>query len=135
MGNDDTVRLWNAEDGRIRRVLEGRALEDERRTGVRYLDIGYATFSPDGQCIAAASAYGTATIWNASDGQILLTLGDHQRGVNWVAFSPDSRQVLTASGDHTVRLWKIPTGQLEADLAGHSGSISMASFSPDGKWI
>jgi len=74
------------------------------------VDIGYATFSPDGQCIGAASAYGTAPIWNALDGQIVLTLGDHQRGVNWVAFSPDSRQVLTASGDHTVRLWKIPTG-------------------------
>lgn len=135
VATDDTVRIWSAQNGRILRVLEGRAIEGERRTGVRYVDISYATFSPDSRYIAAANAYGTVTIWNAQDGQVFSTLTGHQAGVETVAFSPSGEQVATASLDHSARVWRVSTGELLAELVGHSKGVKTASFSPNGKFI
>jgi WD40 repeat protein len=135
VSTDDTVRIWNAQNGRVLRVLEGRAIEEERRTGIRRVDLLYATFSPDSRLIAAASAYGTVTIWNAQDGQISSTLTGHQASVNSVAFSPNGEQVVTASMDHSARLWSVATGELITELVGHSKDVKTASFSPNGKFV
>ena len=62
-------------------------------------------FSPYGYLLATAGYDATIRFWNASTGELLLTLRDHTCCVNDIAFSPDGRYLASASGDGTLRLW------------------------------
>jgi WD40 repeat protein len=63
------------------------------------------TFSPDGTRLASASGDNTVRLWDARDGQPLVTLAGHTNVVAHVTFSPDGTRLASASWDHTVRLW------------------------------
>ena len=82
---------------------------DEPRTkmlGHSGVVLGLA-YSPDGRRIATASADRTVKIWDAENGQELLTLRAHGAPVVCVAFSPDGRYLASASADKPsqVRVW------------------------------
>jgi WD40 repeat protein len=101
-----------------------------------------ATFSPDGQRIATASVDGTAKVWDAATGRLLLSLTgfglDQQGRANWVsdvAFSPDGARIITAAYDNTAKIWDTQTGRQLLILKGHSGWLSSATFSPDGREV
>src|SRR5262249_8119963 len=90
-------------------------------------------FSPDGRRLATASRDRTASVWNASTGQKLLSLL-HKRSVNGVAFSPDGKRLATASADKAV-VWAVATGEELLSLRGHTRVVSSVAFSADGKHI
>jgi WD40 repeat protein/tetratricopeptide (TPR) repeat protein len=92
-------------------------------------EIGYASFSPDGQTIATASFDKTAKLWTA-DGKLLTTLKGHTAAVTLTQFSPDGQQIVTASGDSTLKIWK-RDGTLITSLRTDSPP-TMARFTPDG---
>jgi WD40 repeat protein len=48
----------------------------------------------------------TAKVWDASNGQELLTLGGHSQIVSFVSFTPDGRSIATGDGSGTVRIWQ-----------------------------
>ena len=94
-----------------------------------------AAYSPDGQYIISASIDGTAKLWNAINGQLVIDLKAHKDYVTTASFSPDGKYIVTASYDKTAKLWNAQDGQLVADLKGHTNDIYNASYSPDGKYI
>jgi WD40 repeat protein/serine/threonine protein kinase len=116
-------------------------------------DYGHVTYSPDGQCLAAAgldrkreghSVKGTplVRVWHVATGQEIATLrgpGETNQKVEVitsVAFSPDSRLVATGSTlDGTVTLWDAATGRKVRSLAGHNPVARCVAFSPDGKTL
>jgi Tol biopolymer transport system component len=61
-------------------------------------------WSPDGKRLATASSDNTAKVWDAVNGQDLLTLRGHDEWVYSVAFSPDGKRLAMGSEDGTVQV-------------------------------
>ncbi|NJO39568.1 MAG: hypothetical protein HC865_02450 [Cyanobacteria bacterium RU_5_0] len=95
--------------------------------------INTATFSPNGDMIAAAGEDHTIQLWQRN-GERLNTLAGHTDAIWKLAFSPDGQQIASASADRTIKLWSLD-GTLLATLAGHQASVWTVAFSPDGQWL
>ena len=87
-------------------------------------------FSPDGAHVATGNDYGSARIFNASNGEEECHL-DHGAQVAAVAFSPDGAYVATGSADHNARVLNAVTGAEMCRLE-HGGRVTAVAFSPDG---
>ncbi len=99
-------------------------------------EVWTVAFSPDGARLATASQDGTAKVWDATSGQVLLTLRGHtQGGVNGAVFNPDGTRLATVGDDKTARIWDATSGQELLTLSGHTDLVVGAAFSPNGKWL
>jgi hypothetical protein len=72
------------------------------------------TFSPDGKFLVSGHGGwfmdGTATVWDATTGRRLATLGSHKQWVETAVFTPDGRTLATAN-QVEVKLWDAVTWQ------------------------
>jgi len=92
----------------------------------------------DGQGIATSSSDGTAKVWDAATGQVLITLSGHTGTVTDVAFSRDGKRLATSSNDGTAKVWNISTESAGSGqpltLHNPSGTqITGVALSPDGQ--
>jgi WD40 repeat protein len=124
VGDDATVRVWDAATGRELLALKGHTAPL----------LGVA-FSPDGRQIASAGRDATVRLWDAADGRPVRTLRGHYRGVSTVAYSPDGRLLASAGWDRVVRLWDAATGREVRTLGGFGGGVLDVAFSPDGRLL
>jgi dipeptidyl aminopeptidase/acylaminoacyl peptidase len=89
------------------------------------------SWSLDGARLATGSLDGTAKVWDAADGRVLLTLKGHA-GAVIVSWSPDGARLATGSGDKLAKVWDAAGGQEPLTLKGHTGLVGSVSWSPDG---
>ncbi len=92
-------------------------------------------WSPDGKRLASASYDKTVRLWDASNGQHLLTYRGHLQRIHALAWSPDSTQIVSAGDDITVSLWDVTTGKVMLSYTGHSAPVYALAWSPDGTTI
>ena len=92
-----------------------------------------ATFSPDGELIAAACADGSAYVYRIADGgaRPVLTLS-HPAAVLQARFAPDNLHIVTVCADESARLWDAKTGAPIGAPLKHAGAVTTAVFAPDG---
>jgi dipeptidyl aminopeptidase/acylaminoacyl peptidase len=131
---DTTVRLGGpplpvAEDALHRAILASNL-----RMILRSHSGGFhaVVFSPDAKRLVTANEDGSATIWDAANGQELLVLRGHSGSVNAVAISLDNKYLATASKDKTAKIWDMASGKELLTLRGHSDSVNGVAISPDG---
>ena len=122
--SDQTVRLWNAADGKEIRRLQGHQGQ-----------VNSVAYSPDGKMVASAGADNTLRLWEATSGKEIRRFQGHQGPVNSVVFSPDGKTLASASGDNTVRQWDVAGGKEIRQFQGHQGPVNSVVFSPDGKTL
>jgi WD40 repeat protein len=122
--DDQTVKLWDAETGRVIRSTAGDAAVEA------------VAFSPDGKALASAGMDRAVTLRDVATGQVVWSSPGHTRTIYKLVFSPDGKAVVSSSGDGTIRLWNAGDGSLIRVLRDHRGEIGSVrglTFSPDGK--
>ena len=92
---DNTVKIWNAADGRHVGTLKGHG------DGVAFVD-----FLKDGR-MATASLDKTLKLWSA-EGELKTTFAGHQDYLSCAALSRSGTLLASGAFDKTVRLWKLP---------------------------
>lgn len=123
--NDQVIRVWDAYTHNQLQVLEQRGRLFQK-----------ATFSPDGQFLAAAGWGGNSVlVWNLTTGQLVAELLGHTDMVLAVAFLPGGQEIVSASRDHTLRHWDWPSGRLIRTLIGHARPVMGLDVSPDGQYV
>jgi WD40 repeat protein/serine/threonine protein kinase len=128
----DSVRVWEAESGRLLRVLpEGWSV----------------AFSPDSKWLATGTSKGTVQLWDmtsdpTAEPSPLATIVTGSGGdVLAVAFSPDGRRLAVAyvrgEGEvaGAVKVWNVPAGTEAIALQSHLGPVNCVQFSPDGRYL
>ena len=127
---DVTIRLWDADKGRLKATLIGAT------HGVRAI-----AFSPDGTILAAGIRDRNIQLWDVAAKELVVTLRSNSHPVSSVAFSPDGRTLASAGGhgnwgaEGVVQLWDIPTRELIATLTEEGSPVNSVAFSPDGRTL
>jgi WD40 repeat protein/DNA-binding SARP family transcriptional activator len=116
------VEVWNAESGKVLKVLGGP------------LDVSGNTqdvaLSPDGRLVASMHSRAVLRVWNVVSGRKLFQV-EAQTGLGTgVAFSPDGRLVAT-SGEDGASVWSVPSGGKVATMAA-GGQMQAVAFNADG---
>ncbi len=160
-GSDGTIRVIDAQSGKIQLVLTGHLSavqtvafsRDEKRLYSTSWDytIREWDLTPGREALTLLAPRGAFTaIAYSPDGQQVVTGGggfvtiwDSRSGVmqrSWeapgfikggIAWSPDGKRIATGGDDNTPRIWEAATGQLLKELSGHAGPVSMVAWSPD----
>jgi WD40 repeat protein len=123
-GEDYTIRLWDAADGRLRNVL-GR--HDGRIT--------HLIFPRVGASIATASHDRSIRIWDTDIRPDYLRVPGDPADYSAAAFSPDGRMLATGSREGRLAMWDAITRDRIRELRGHATRIERVAFTPDGRTL
>lgn len=120
--NEGGVRLYDAQSGKLVRVIDG--------VGDRSL-----AFTPDGKRLAGGGFHMDKLIgiYDVATGKRLQTLAGHTEWeVDACVISPDGKLLASAGVDRQVLVWDLDTGELRHRLQSQSSRLPTLAFSPDG---
>lgn len=128
---DETIRIWNAADGREAKVFRG-----------HIYPVNGIAISPDGQLIASASGdptrvtkRGEVKLWDATTGKEIATFENHAKAATSVAFSPDGKQFASTGIDEKVIVHDTATAKPIGEYDAHSRPTNCVVFTPDSRTI
>eukprot|EP01012_Entosiphon_sulcatum_P027139 TRINITY_DN32713_c0_g1_i1.p1 TRINITY_DN32713_c0_g1~~TRINITY_DN32713_c0_g1_i1.p1 ORF type:complete len:1075 (+),score=101.21 TRINITY_DN32713_c0_g1_i1:74-3298(+) len=122
---DMTCKVWDAETGEVRFVLQG-------HEGYVY-DVAFN--HPTCDRIVTTSFDRTCRVWDANDGQLLHVLEGHELEVVCAAVDPTGQVIASGGMDEVVILWEMTTGRRRATLEGHTAEVVGLDFSFDGRFL
>ncbi|HET9248826.1 MAG TPA: WD40 repeat domain-containing protein, partial [Actinomycetota bacterium] len=135
---DSSVRIWNAEGGKLEDRLQG-------HPGV----VNSVDWAPDSRRLVSAGSEGTARVWEIekhtgprgneleSHEVFTLTAQESQAG-SFAAFSPDGAQVITGDlGIRSIKIWDLSVrGDEElANMPTNYFAPGDAAYMPDGRVV
>jgi serine/threonine protein kinase len=129
----DAVALIHHDGGmRLKTWRPGRDTEDELFSGDDG-DVMMASFSPDGQWLAAVIDNSQLRVWKVEDGTLWQEPYEDSEMIANMAFSPDGEMLVLALRDGGVR-W-IDTSRVGSAVSkrGREGPDPVVRFSPDGR--
>jgi WD40 repeat protein len=132
-GDDQTIRVWDANSGAIVRVLTGHTAA-----------ISELAFSESGHRFASFQRFPPMVkVWHADTGESLLSVNvEANPNMHSFAFSPDGKLLAVSSGrqgfpKHSIAVWDVDTGTqlFSAPSDGNSWVLRGLSFSPDSRLV
>ena len=91
-------------------------------------------YSADGKWIATASQDGSAKLWDAETGQLLVTYIGHKKQVHDIFFLQNGKKIITTSGysmgDGTTKVWDTYTGKLLYSLPKFFRNSTLIHYKP-----
>ncbi len=121
-GTDQTVRLWNAENGQALFTLAGHEAP-----------VVTVAFSGDGKRSLTGDANGVVRVWEVETGKVMRTLAEHKAAVTAATFSSDGTRLASAFADGAIKVWNAATGKTVFMTRLRKGNVHRAAFSPDGE--
>lgn len=125
---DGTVRLWDAETGRMRRVLK-----------VAYGNPLCVAFSRHGNLVASSigEPRGAAIeIWDRHTGNLVNSIKTSCDVIHAITCSPDSDVLAAANDKNSIQLWDLGTCSFLREIAYKgASSITSMTFYPDGSLV
>ena len=118
---DNTIRLWEAQKGILRVVLQGHS------AGVNGL-----AFMPDSRSLLSGSDDGTLRLWDVDSAQCVSVLQGYAFSLYDLDWSPDGTKLASAGSDTVVSIWEVAKGSPLKMLRGHRWSVYGVGWSPDG---
>ena len=91
---------------------------------------------PTFSCVAlsAASADGSARVWDMEIGDCVLLMEGHTAAVTDLAVAETGSLLVTSSADHTARVWGLDKGQCKAVLQGHTAAVNAVVVDTRGRF-
>ncbi|WP_437329392.1 eIF2A-related protein [Sorangium sp. So ce381] len=123
-GDDQTIRLWNADTGKEIARLEGH---------INF--VRTVAWHPDSRLLASGGSDQTVRLWDTSTGKQIARLEGHANWVKVVAWHPDGTLLASTAGDQTVRLWITDTFKEFARLENNRSLGRAMAWRPDGKLL
>lgn len=124
-GADRFAKLWNVEERRLVRALEGHT----------HHVLGVA-WRADGRVLVTSGADLALKVWDARTGEQLRTIANlFGKEITAVRFLADSESVVATSGDPRIRQINAANGSNQRDLPGAADYLYALAASRDGKTI
>ena len=126
-GEDQTIRLWDAQTGHCLQVLAKHSHS-----------VVAVAFNGDGRTLASGGADQTVCLWDVQARKPLRTLQGHEQGVPALAFNPQEDLLASSHWGQAIHLWDVgdpealAAGRVRNTLRGHRQKIPALTFSPDG---
>jgi len=92
-------------------------------------------FKHDGTKIVSGETDGSIRLWDANNGDELLTMLGHKSTVRSVSFSPDDTLIVSVGHDRTLKLWNAATGKEIWAWKDDQNMLKSAHFTPNNKQI
>lgn len=90
-----------------------------------------ASFSPDGNTLAALTYDDIIHLWDIDTGEVKDTINLHTVKISRLTYSPDGSTIVTWGNDGIIRFWDLTTKEMINTITGHMGWCDF-SLSPDG---
>ncbi|MHA1934332.1 MAG: WD40 repeat domain-containing protein [Candidatus Thorarchaeota archaeon] len=123
-GQDSTVRIWDPNTGKVRKILTG-------HEGAVY---GLTLTSEGQKIISIADKDLAVRVWDFESGVLQTALAPNSVHITTVAVTPDNRFVITGGKDGKGRIWNLENGVLQRVIE-HHDSIYTMTVSPDGQYL
>ena len=121
VGGGDGLGVWRVEDGKQIATMAA-------------WGVWCIAASQDGRWVAAGTAWGEVSVWDAKTFKNVFTHKEYHPDVLGVDFSPDSTRFVTASKNQTATVWDVATRKKVLTIP-HNGCVTAAKYSPQGDRI
>jgi WD40 repeat protein/MinD-like ATPase involved in chromosome partitioning or flagellar assembly len=120
--DDQTVRVWDAEQGQLLHTLTGHGSS-----------VWSVAWDREGRRVASGAHDASVRVWDAEQGRLLHTFEGHSDAVRSVAWDRDGRRLASGSDDRTVRVWDTEQGQVVRTLDGHGDAVNSVAWDREGR--
>jgi len=125
--NDNVIRLWDINTGRLIRIFSGHTAW-----------VSQVIFSRDGRNLVSVSSDNTIRLWDITTGSLIRSFNNIS-DINSIAISRDGKQFVSGARNNSIKLREIASGREIRSFSGqghiHSSGISFVCFSPNERYI